>query len=60
MRKLHISDVEANHLFTKLLRGKYLEPYEITVDGNIYYGYKVNLANHQVRMVVKIAGYMVG
>lgn len=60
MRKLHISDVEANHLFTKLLRGKYLEPYEIAVDGNIYYGYKVNLANHQVRMVVKIAGYMVG
>ncbi|MCS1350145.1 NYN domain-containing protein [Mechercharimyces sp. CAU 1602] len=60
MRKFHLSETEANQLFAKLLRGRYLEPYEIEVDQNIYYGYKVNLDHPQVRLVVKIAGYKVG
>lgn len=60
MRKFHIDEREANQLFARMVRGRYLEPYEIVVDGNIYYGYKVNLEHPQVRKIVKIAGYMVG
>jgi hypothetical protein len=60
MRKFHIDETEANQLFAKMIRGRFLEPYEIVVDGNIYYGYKVNLDHPQVRTIVKIAGYMVG
>ncbi|RAL25675.1 NYN domain-containing protein [Thermoflavimicrobium daqui] len=57
LRKLHISEVEANHLFTRLVKGKYLIPYEIEMDEKVFYGYKVNLAHPQVQMMVKIAGY---
>ncbi|OYD08950.1 NYN domain-containing protein [Paludifilum halophilum] len=58
-RKLNLTEGEANQLFAKLLQGRYLEPYEISVDGNIYYGYYVNLQHPQVRTVVRIAGYRV-
>ncbi|SFI98546.1 NYN domain-containing protein [Thermoflavimicrobium dichotomicum] len=57
LRKLHISEVEANHLFTRLVKGKYLIPYEIEMDDKVFYGYKVNLGHPQVQMMVKIAGY---
>jgi uncharacterized LabA/DUF88 family protein len=58
-RKFHLSEMEAGHLFTRLVKGKYLLPYEITVQDKVYYGYKVNLENPQVQMMVKIAGYKV-
>lgn len=59
MRKFHLDDLEANHLFTRLLKGKYVIPYEIDCDERIYYGYKVNLTHPQVQLMVKIAGYKV-
>ncbi|MEN9406568.1 MAG: hypothetical protein RLZ12_852 [Bacillota bacterium] len=58
-RKLCISEIEAGHLFNKLLKGKYILPYEIELGGKIYYGYKVNLHHAQVQMIIKIAGYKV-
>ncbi len=57
LRKLHIGEVEANHLFTRLVKGKYLIPYEIEMDEKVFYGYKVNLSHPQVQTMVKIAGY---
>ncbi|MDN4595308.1 NYN domain-containing protein [Polycladomyces subterraneus] len=60
MRKFRLSDAEANDLFTRLVRGRYLEPYEIGVDGKKFYGYRTNMEHPQVRLIVKIAGYMVG
>lgn len=58
-RKICISELEANHLFNRLLKGKHISPYEIELDGKIYYGYKVNMHHPQVQMIVKIAGYKV-
>lgn len=58
-RKFRLGEAESNHLFTRLVKGKYLLPYEIEIDSKIYYGYKVNLAHPQVQMMVKIAGYKV-
>jgi uncharacterized LabA/DUF88 family protein len=58
-RKLNLSETDANHMFTKLVHGKYLQPHEITVDRNTYYGYRVNLEHPQVRTVIRIAGYRV-
>lgn len=60
MRKFRLSDTEANDLFSRLVRGRYLEPYEIGVDGKKFYGYRTNMEHPQVRLIVKIAGYMVG
>jgi uncharacterized LabA/DUF88 family protein len=59
MRKFHLPELEANHLFNKLLKAKLIVPYEILIDHNVYYGYKVNLNHPQVQMIVKIAGYKV-
>lgn len=59
MKKFHIDELEANHVFNRLLKGKYIIPYEIFIDRNVYYGYKVNLSHPQVQMIVKIAGYKV-
>jgi uncharacterized LabA/DUF88 family protein len=59
MRKFHVTDLEANELFTKLLKGKYIVPVEIEMDDKTYYGYKVNLSHPQVQLMVKIAGYKV-
>ncbi|MGA9175406.1 MAG: NYN domain-containing protein [Thermoactinomyces sp.] len=59
MRKFHLDELEANQLFTKLLKGKYIIPVEIEMDSKIYYGYKVNLTHPQVQTMVKIAGYKV-
>lgn len=58
-RKFHLSELESNHLFTRLVKGKYLLPYEIEIEEKIFYGYKVNLTHPQVQMIVKIAGYKV-
>jgi len=59
MRKFQIDDLEANQLFTRLLKGKYIIPVEIECDNKTYYGYKVNLTHPQVQTMVKIAGYKV-
>ncbi|WP_052807408.1 NYN domain-containing protein [Risungbinella massiliensis] len=58
-RKFQLSEMEAGHLFTRLVKGKYLLPYEITVSDKVYYGYKVNLEQPQAQMMIKIAGYKV-
>jgi uncharacterized LabA/DUF88 family protein len=58
-RKFHLDEVESNHLFNRLVKGKYLLPYEIEIQDKIFYGYKVNLTHPQVQMMVKIAGYKV-
>ena len=60
VRKLNLSEEEAAELFSKLLHGDYLVPHEVHVDGNIYYGYRVNQDHPQVRTVIRIAGYRVG
>ncbi|MBD1370954.1 NYN domain-containing protein [Hazenella sp. IB182357] len=59
VKKFHVSEIEANQLFTKLLKGKYISPIEIEMEARVYYGYKVNLGHPQVEMIVKIAGYKV-
>ncbi|MFC4076955.1 NYN domain-containing protein [Salinithrix halophila] len=59
VKKFNLHEEEAASLFNKLVQGKYLEPYEITVDSNIYYGYRVNMEHPQVRKVLRIAGYRV-
>lgn len=59
MRKMNLMEGEASQLFSKLLQGRYLEPYEIEVEGNIYYGYHVNLQHPQARTIIRIAGYTV-
>lgn len=59
IRKFHMDELEANQLFSRMLKEKYLMPYEIEIDFKTYYGYKVNLTHPQVQMMVKIAGYKV-
>jgi uncharacterized LabA/DUF88 family protein len=59
VRKLHLSEMEANQLFARLLKAKYVLPVEIAQEEKTYYGYKVNLNHSQVQMMVKIAGYKV-
>jgi hypothetical protein len=59
MRKFRLDELEANQLFNKLLKGKYITSVEIEIDQRTYYGYKANLEHPQVQMMVKIAGYMV-
>jgi uncharacterized LabA/DUF88 family protein len=59
MRKFHLDEMEANQLFTKLLKGKFIVPVEIEMEDKTYYGYKVNLNHSQVQTMVKIAGYKV-
>ncbi|SFS66121.1 NYN domain-containing protein [Marininema halotolerans] len=59
VKRFGISEEDAASLFNKLVHGRYLEPYEIAVDGNIYYGYQVNMEHPQVRKVLRIAGYRV-
>ncbi|WP_131924392.1 NYN domain-containing protein [Hazenella coriacea] len=59
IRKFHLNELEANQLFTRLVRGKFILPVEIELDERTYYGYKVNLNHPQVQMMVKIAGYKV-
>lgn len=58
-RKFQLSEMESSHLFTRLVKGKYLLPYEITVADKVFYGYKVNLDHPQAQMMIKIAGYKV-
>ncbi|MFD1396554.1 NYN domain-containing protein [Kroppenstedtia eburnea] len=60
VRKLNLTEEEAAELFSRLLHGDYLVPHEVHVDGNIYYGYRVNQDHPQVRTVIRIAGYRVG
>ena len=59
MRKFHLDEIEANQLFAKLLKGKFIVPVEIEMEDKTYYGYKVNLNHSQVQTMVKIAGYKV-
>ncbi|PTX58319.1 uncharacterized LabA/DUF88 family protein [Melghirimyces profundicolus] len=60
MRKLNLTEEEAGDLFARLLQGNYLEPFEVTVNGNTYFGYHVNQSHPQVRKIIRIAGYQVG